>query len=161
MTMRRIAFVSAIGIAIGGGFLQWPVASAPQQQTVRRAVDVIGQSSTQLADGRWLVLGGERASGVSGAAVIVDPRTGASTPVAAAMTVPRTRHTATLLPDGTVLIVGGRGSQGQLVQTAELFDPQIGAFMPIAFEGSTPRAGHSATLLTDGRVLISGGAGED
>src|SRR5215472_4271380 len=68
------------------------------------------------------------------------------------MHVPRTGHTATLLKDGKVLIVGGGDA------TAELFDPATGTF---SFTGP-PIAGRlhaTATLLSDGRVLIAGGLG--
>ena len=69
-----------------------------------------------------------------------------------AMHVARSGHTATLLKDGRVLILGGGDS------TAELFDPTSGAF---SFTGApvTGRLGATATLLLDGRVLIAGGLG--
>src|SRR5215469_2707958 len=65
----------------------------------------------------------------------------------------RSGHTATLLKDGRVLIVGG-GSD----DTVELFDPTSATF---SFTGSlaTGRSRASATLLSDGRVLIAGGLG--
>jgi N-acetylneuraminic acid mutarotase len=84
---------------------------------------------------------------------------------------PRSLHTATLLNDGRVLVVGGdagvpdydvshipkAGSQSNLVATAELFDPVTSTW---AFVGSLPSARfeHSATLLNDGRVLVAGGS---
>ena len=60
--------------------------------------------------------------------------------------------TATALPDGRVLIVGGCAS----CTTAQLWDPATMTFSPA---GSLPegRDGHSATLLPDGRVLVLGG----
>src|ERR1051326_5810063 len=69
------------------------------------------------------------------------------------MTAPRAGHTATLLPNGKVLITGGR-SDGS--GSAELFDPATGSFSPTG-EMVTARRLHTATLLTDGRVLIAGG----
>ena len=65
----------------------------------------------------------------------------------------RAAHTATLLRDGRVLIVGGLSTGAG---TAELFDPATRSF---SRTGSPlgPRASHTATLLPDGRVLIAGG----
>jgi quercetin dioxygenase-like cupin family protein len=72
------------------------------------------------------------------------------------MTTPRTRHTATLLADGTVLIVGGFNAGGILLSSAELYDPQTATFKATG-DMATPRVGHTATLLPDGKVLIAGG----
>jgi hypothetical protein len=69
------------------------------------------------------------------------------------MTTPRSRHTATLLGDGSVLIVGGAASS-----SAELYDPRTDTFKATG-DLTTPRAEHTATLLPDGKVLIAGGAG--
>jgi hypothetical protein len=73
------------------------------------------------------------------------------------MTAPRGGHTATLLPNGKVLITGGR-SDGSA--SAELFDPVSGTFSATG-EMITPRSRHTATLLPDGRVLIAGGSPTD
>jgi hypothetical protein len=81
------------------------------------------------------------------------------------MTVGRLDHTATLLPDGRVLIAGGSGwvedgrldSAGPIItETAELYDPTTGTFSPTG-SMTTARGHHTATLLLDGRVLITGG----
>src|SRR5689334_9639712 len=66
------------------------------------------------------------------------------------MTTPRAGHTATLLSDGKVLVVGG--AEG----SAELFDPGTGTFSSTGTPVNA-RIHHTATLLTDGTVLIVGG----
>ena len=73
------------------------------------------------------------------------------------MAKPRLYHTATLLLDGRVLIVGGSDDRSALA-TAELYDPKTGRFTNT---GSLlhARQRHTATLLADGRVLIAGGIG--
>lgn len=73
----------------------------------------------------------------------------------------RTGHTATLLQNGQVLIVGGNydpaGGNDSTLTSAELYNPVTQTF---TYTGSlnTPRAGHTATLLPNGNVLIAGGA---
>jgi hypothetical protein len=76
------------------------------------------------------------------------------------MTVPRAGHTATLLSDGRVLIVGGDanplvGSPSGI--TAELYDPKMGTFTATG-SMNQPHTFQTATLLNTGRVLIAGGA---
>jgi hypothetical protein len=66
-------------------------------------------------------------------------------------------HTATLLTDGRVLIVGGEDANGFMTE-AEILDPSTNTFS-VSGNLSTPRADHTATRLSDGRVLIAGGRG--
>jgi hypothetical protein len=65
--------------------------------------------------------------------------------------------TATLLPDGTVLVTGYffHTPTGGFPNAA-LYDPATGAFSTTG-DMATPRSGHTATLLPDGTVLVSGG----
>jgi WD40 repeat protein len=70
------------------------------------------------------------------------------------MAVNRASHTATLLPNGTVLVAGGSDS-GSLL-SAELYDPTTGTWMPTGAMGHA-RAGHTATFLTNGKILVTGG----
>ena len=79
------------------------------------------------------------------------------------MTAARLGGTATLLPDGRVLVAGGiRGTTDQgvahAIGTAELYDPRTGSWTATGTM-RTPRQGHTATLLPDGKVLVAGGLG--
>jgi len=125
-------------------------------------------TATRLEDGRVLIVGGLNIVGVLASppfprirtAEVYDPRTGQFSAVGA-LAVGRQQHTATLLPNGMVLIAGG-SDQGvgprdnPAIATAELFDPQTNAFVPT---GSMRHARelHTATLLENGLVLIVGG----
>lgn len=116
--------------------------------------NVAGQRATELPDGRWLLTGGQ---GREASAAIWDPATGAAVPARGALQTPRAWHSATLLPDGSVLIVGGLDSRGTVLSAPERFVPSTGAFDPLSPTGLLPRAHHTASLLTDGRVLLAGG----
>jgi hypothetical protein len=72
------------------------------------------------------------------------------------MTSARHGHTATLLPDGRVLVVGGASSSQALAGDVEVYDPATGRFGVVA-DLTIPRGNHTATLLADGRVLLVGG----
>jgi hypothetical protein len=115
-------------------------------------------SATLLSDGRVLIAGGFREEGTSEIAIssaeLFDPETNNFTPTGE-MNEPRDGHTATLLPNGQVLIVGGWNIRNRS-STAELYDPQTGEF---EYTGSmmAPRQGMTATLLKNGQVLIAGG----
>ena len=75
---------------------------------------------------------------------------------AASMLEPRSGHSATLLPDGKVLIVGGMRRNQDFYKSAELFDPATGKFKQTG-EMNERRVGHIAVLLPSGKVLIAGG----
>src|SRR6516165_5480278 len=62
----------------------------------------------------------------------------------------RSGQTATLLPDGKVLVVGGGTA------SAELYNPATRTFSP-AGRMAVPRTDATATLLRDGKVLVAGG----
>lgn len=66
----------------------------------------------------------------------------------------RGEHAATLLPDGRLLVAGGRDSKA--IASAELYDPTIGEWSSVG-QLTTARYGHSQTLMKDGNVLVVGG----
>lgn len=126
-----------------------------------------GHAVVSLPDGRALLTGGAdgwrqpgdedpdcASCGPNMIAETFDPVTGSFEPFAELM-LGRYRHTATILPDGGVLLVGGLGGDG-LLSAVERYDPGSGRF---AATGTlaTARADHVAIPLPDGRILVIGG----
>jgi hypothetical protein len=109
---------------------------------------VRGKSAAALLfDGRVLVLGGDPAGqtaylrSLPTYGEVVD----ASAPV-------RAGHTATLLPNGDVLLAGG----GEGAATVDLWDRKAGSLTATA-PMTSPRTHHAAVLLRSGRTLVTGG----
>lgn len=118
-------------------------------------------TATLLNDGTVLITGGEGDGdtlAATSSAELFDERTGKFTPVRS-MRVARSTHTATLLRDGRVLIVGGSSGREQVTNTAEVYDPKTRTFMLVG-QLSVPRYKHAACLLDDGSVLVVGGSDE-
>ena len=68
----------------------------------------------------------------------------------------RSCHTATLLPNGKVLVAGGLSNVAYFSKTAELYDPATGQWT-LTGSMATDRFFHTATLLINGKVLVTGG----
>ncbi len=124
------------------------------------------QSATLLRDGDVLVVGGEGDATESGgtfpplaSAELYDPRQGRWRSTSA-MAHPREEHAAVPLPDGRVLVAGGRaGLDATTLASAEIYDPRRAAW---ARTGSMQDARYAAVVasLPDGEVLIAGGEGK-
>ena len=71
----------------------------------------------------------------------------------------RVNHSATLLRDGRVLVVGGMDEGFNPLGTVEIFEPETNRWFA-ADEMKEARTEHSATLLKDGRVMVTGGMNE-
>jgi len=83
--------------------------------------------------------------------------TGAGVSEAGVLTDARGSHTATLLPSGQVLVVGGDPcADGCRLASAELFDPATNQWSPRA-SLTDARESHTATLLPSGQILVVGG----
>ncbi len=115
-----------------------------------------GETVTLLPDGRVLLAGGfdDRNSpkGVTASAELYDPGSETWT-ITGSMIAPRANHTATLLPDGRVLVAGGHDLDNATA-SAELYDPASGTWTATG-SMSTPLAGGTAALMRDGRVLVA------
>ena len=135
-------------------------------------------TATLLRNGNVLVLGGTQvmAPGGGGApaapvslasAEVYDVATGMFRP-AGMLQVARDSHSATLLPNGTVLVAGGYShafdgdaQPGWITRAdAELFDPAR-LVSTSAASLVSDRAEHLATVLSDGQILITGGIAGD
>jgi hypothetical protein len=112
-----------------------------------------------LPNGKILAAGGFGTNGPVLTAELYDPATGTWAPTGS-LNVPRGFHTATLLPDSTVLVAGGSGpsagNNDPALASAEIYDPATGSWT-ITNPLGQPREAHTATLLQNGKVLIAGG----
>ncbi len=118
---------------------------------------------TRLRDGRVLVASGVKAihfskpDRLTATAEIYDPGNGQWT-LTGRLHTAREWASATLLPDGRVLVAGGIGATGQVLSSAETFNPKSGKWSVVA-SMHHGRAQAGAVLLGDRRVLEVGGHG--
>ncbi|MBI4911897.1 MAG: putative Ig domain-containing protein [Acidobacteria bacterium] len=110
-------------------------------------------ASVLLDNGQILILGGQTETELIAFAEIFNPATGqfrSTNP----LPFPASTPTATLLPNGKVLVVSVPFIPSE--PSALLWDPGSETFAPT---GSlhAPRTHHSATLLANGKVLVAGG----
>jgi hypothetical protein len=113
-----------------------------------------------LPNGKVLIAGGLGAGAtVLGSTELYDPASNTFLiPDSAAMNVPRYFETATLLPDGKVLLAGGYGTDGaDPLASTELYDPASNSFASATATMNAARALASAGLLPNGKVIIAGG----
>lgn len=119
-------------------------------------------TATLLKNGKVLFAGGSQGMSSNPAQTtyldsieIYDPASGTFDPTTAKMSKKRIGHTATLMPNGQVLIVGGWCGSGCAggKQVDDIYDPSTNTISPVAHMGSLPNT-HVAVLLQDGRVFV-------
>ncbi|WP_052420245.1 Kelch repeat-containing protein [Hyalangium minutum] len=116
-------------------------------------------TATLLPSGKVLVLGGYNPDGVDGwdsptlaTAEVYDPGTGTWSRTGSLAT-GRSGHTATLLPSGKVLVLGGATDE-EYFNKAEVYDPETGTS---SLTPNTSLEGYTAVLLRSGKVLVTDG----
>jgi|GEM_PF-3124675 len=148
------------GFPSGGGFFKSAELYNPATGTWSSTGDLAtardSHTATLLPNGQVLIAGGINNNGSLKSAELYDPTI---SPVTGSWSVTfpntsRSEHTATLLPNGKVLVAGGFGTGGGL-NSAELYDPATSMW---SYTGNlnTGRFGHTATLLPNGKVLVAG-----
>ncbi len=117
-------------------------------------------TATLLPNGMVLVTGGINGSGALASVELYDPaaNSGAGAWATTASIVPaRFGHTATLLPNGKVLVAGGFNGTDGYLHTSALYDPANNTWSATGLLANGSRHYHTATLLPNGKVLIAGG----
>src|SRR4030095_10436100 len=132
MTTHRL--LPTLLVCLTAGLLLLPASSGPQSAGVGLTP---GQTMTSLPDGRSLILGGWGSRGATGTAFIYDVRSGRTTALAP-ISPTRAWHAAPVLPDGTVRILGGIGSNRQPMAEPQILDPQDGTVQRLSIPGTTP-----------------------
>jgi len=117
-------------------------------------------SSAMYADGKILIVGGGYPATASAEVIDLNVASPAWS-YAGSMAYPRKQHNATLLPDGTVLVIGGHGGwdtddTSLPAYAAELWDPATGTWTTLASQAKYRGYHSTAVLLPDGRVLSAG-----
>jgi len=158
------------GVGIGWTFLAETEVYDPASNTFTKTKNMSAaresHTATLLKDGNVLITGGHQgrrsAITIYSSAEIYNPTNGTFT-ATANLTMKRHKHDATLLDDGTVLIVGGsdeRDSRGAYT-TAEIYNPKTKTFAKIGeMNLSRYKLQGTTVLLKNGKILIAGGAAQ-
>ena len=166
-TLTQTTFASANPMMVAGGMITGGLIATNTTEYLEGGAWRLGpnlnvaradHTATVLQDGRTtLVVGGRSGVWDELASVeALDERAGHAWQLKAELHEARLLHTATLLPDGRVLVAGGVGSSGQL-SSAELYDP-LSDTWTLAAPMRTARSYHTASLMPNGQVLVIGGS---
>jgi hypothetical protein len=166
MALTQTAYLTLTGVA-SGNWTDLGQQQFPDRQEGTAVIQI--DATVSPATTKIYMIGG----GVSGVAALRNPLTAetidltAPTPATtwsrvADMNFPRVNVNGVLLPDGTILVIGGQRNgkwntdPGAVLET-EIYDPTTNTWSVVA-SMLFPRQYHSiAVLLPDGRVLSAGG----
>jgi hypothetical protein len=152
------ALSSTVFVKVQTGGVAPVVSAGPPLATPRH------DHAAVVAVGVPLVIGGYAADGTPLSSIEQLQPADATSPAAfvpvASLSFPRAEATASLLLDGSILVVGGAGdAAGTPRPDAELYNPVTRTTM--VYPLAVARRGHTATVLPDGRVLVAGGVDRD
>jgi hypothetical protein len=173
-TMTRLGDdIGAAVVVIGGRDDTGPIAAPelyrplsrtfePVNATAVLAVPRWNHRAVRLPDGSVLIIGGLTLAGPATEVELYDPVLGAfkATNARLGSGDAVTDMAVVPMPDGRVLLIGGRDRDGEAVATVLIarFDPVNGQVdLSVTDPLERPRAGHSATVLCDGTILVVGG----
>jgi N-acetylneuraminic acid mutarotase len=142
----------------GASVLFDPVESSWESPANMANWHLFGATATSLGDGRVLVVGGVNSPSPAGATMppeIYDPASNTWSS-AGTMNSNRVAHVAALLPNGKVLVAGGRSDYSHVLASAEIYDGSTNTWSPAA-DMPTERANAGAVVLPQGQVLVIGG----
>ena len=170
MTTIRVSHTATLlpngRVLVAGGYWDALLASAELYDPATRVWTATGSmatvrwghTATLLPNGQVLVAGGRGRNNPPdslASAELYDPASGMWT-VTGSMATGRWQHTATLLPNGQVLVAGGLNRHHGYLASAELYDPATGVWTATG-DLASARELHTATLLPNGQVLVAGG----
>jgi N-acetylneuraminic acid mutarotase len=177
LRLRKQDSGRTVGVFVGQEMTFFPTTDGDAQVVSTMSQGRVGHTATEIDNGFILIAGGTDASGgqltsgtLNNTLEVFDPATGRYAVLAAKFSEPRAFHTATRLPDGKVLFVGGltQSINGSISasDTMDLFDPATCGnpfnaatceIKPLLSQLQSERGAHIAALLPGGRVLVAGG----
>jgi hypothetical protein len=167
-TGRCCVFCGALGLSLASctsqsdvtsGSPTAPPAPAGRSPTVTLAAvgDRAAHTASVLSDGRVLVAGGCVTDGCTTATseTFLIGADGTTVTAGPTLVVPRDGHTANVISDGRVVLVGGYpGEGGGVLSSIEVVSPDSGSAQ---LNLAQARGGHASAVITGGQVLVVGG----
>jgi hypothetical protein len=143
----------------------WDPATRQWQPAPSLAEARLFHTANLLPDGSVMIVGGEVDPALTDGAEpmvlsSVEQFTADRVTLLPALGTPRAKHTATVLADGGLLVVGGFDATGHAIANAERWQPATHTWQALP-PARVARHSHTATLLPDGRVMVAGGIGAD